>query len=187
METRTSCETEHEFALVLTGITELTTEAEDALFEAGCDDATLSVRFGAVYMTFDRVAHSLKEAILKAIKDVRRANIGAEVLRIDECNLVTQAEIARRMGRTRQLVHQYISGKRGPGRFPAPCCQISEGTPLWAWCEVAYWLRRNNFIKEEDLTKAKTVDSINSNLEFLRQVKADPQLSEELLEAMTGS
>ena len=180
METRNSCEAEHDFALVLTGITELTPEAEDALFEAGCDDATLSVRFGAVYMTFSRVAGSLKDAILSAIRDVRKANIGADVLRVDSCNLVTQAEIGRRMGRTRQLVHQYIAGTRGPGNFPPPCCYIAEGTPLWMWCAVAYWLRQNNMIKDEDLEKAQVIDGINGVLDYLHQWNIDPRLAEEI-------
>ena len=187
MEARTSCDIEHDFALVLTGLTELTTEAENALFEAGCDDATLSVRFGAVYLTFARVAPSLKDAILTAILDVRKANIGADVLRIDACDLITQAEIARRIDRSRQLVNQYITGQRGPGGFPAPACHITEGKPLWLWCEVAYWLRQNNMIKEQDLTKAQTVETINCILDYLHQSTADPKLIEELLGSLKVS
>src|SRR4029079_9205825 len=112
--------TEYDFTLALTGITELTREIEDALFEAGCDDATLSLRCGRIYATFSREADSLKDAILSAINDVRNAGIGADVLRVDECNLITQAEIARKSGRSRQLIHQYIKGIRGPGGFPPP-------------------------------------------------------------------
>ena len=119
MEPGTACECEHDFALVLTGIAELSSEAENALFEAGCDDGTISVRFGRIYMTFSRNAACLKDAILSAIRDVQSAKIGALVLRVDTCNLVTQADIARKIGRTRQLVHQYITGRRGPGGFPA--------------------------------------------------------------------
>ena len=88
------CDTEHDFVLVLAGVTDLTPEQEDVLFEAGCDDATISLRFGTIYLTFARFAPTLKEAVLTALRDVRRANIGAAVRYIDECNLVTQAEIA---------------------------------------------------------------------------------------------
>ncbi len=181
METRTSCEREHDFALVLSGVDDLTPEVMDALFEAGCDDATPSLRFGRVYLTFSRSAPSLKHAILSAIRDVRRAGIGASVLRVDTCNLVTQAEIARRIARSRQLVSLYISGQRGPGSFPPPCCHISEGTPLWAWCEVAYWLRQNNMIKEEEAVDAQAIDLINCLLEFQHQKDSDPDLIEEVL------
>ncbi len=75
-------EREYDFALILTGVHELTAEVEDALFEAGCDDSTLSVQYGCIYMEFSRTATSLKDAILSAIRDVRKANIGAEVARL---------------------------------------------------------------------------------------------------------
>src|SRR5436305_10175909 len=84
---------EHDFTLVLSGITELTPEVQDALFDAGCDDATPSMRCGRPFLTFTRAAPTLKDAILSAISDVKKANIRAEVLRIDVCNLVTQSEI----------------------------------------------------------------------------------------------
>jgi hypothetical protein len=83
MEPNKARENEYDFALVLTGITDLTPEAENALFEAGCDDATLSVRFGRVFVTFSRTASSLKAAILSAIRDVKTANVGADVLRVE--------------------------------------------------------------------------------------------------------
>src|SRR6266446_4112776 len=67
---------EQDFTLVLTGINEISPEAENALFEAGCDDATLSSRCGGVYLTFSRTAGTLKDAILSAIQDVRKARIG---------------------------------------------------------------------------------------------------------------
>src|SRR4051812_16226446 len=88
MADTTACKSEYDFTLVLTGITELTPEAENALFEAGCDDATISVRSGRVFLTFSRTARSLKDAILSAIRNVKQANIGADVLRVDVCNLV---------------------------------------------------------------------------------------------------
>jgi hypothetical protein len=70
---------EHNFSLVLTGIADLSPEVENSLFEAGCDDATLSLRSGRVYATFSRSAISRRDAILSAISDVRKANIGADV------------------------------------------------------------------------------------------------------------
>jgi hypothetical protein len=185
MNTGTPCEVEHDFVLVLAGVTDLTPKQEDALFEAGCDDATISLRFGTIYLTFTRFAPTLKEAVLTALRDVRKANIGAVVRHIDECNLVTQAEIARRIKRSRQLVHQYITGQRGPGGFPGPDCYITEEKPLWRWCEVAYWLRQNNMIKEDTLRDAQLIATINSVLEFQHQKQIEPSLTEEILQLMT--
>jgi hypothetical protein len=166
----------------LDGITALTREAEDGLFEAGCDDATLSVRFGRVYLTFSRTAGTLKDAILSAVRDVKKAGIGAEVRRIDICDLVTQADIARRINRSRQLVHQYITGVRGPGGFPPPICHVADESPLWMWCEVAYWLHQNDMITEDALREAQLVAVINNVLELQHQRKLDPKLAQEVLQ-----
>jgi hypothetical protein len=186
METGKAREQEHDFTLVLTSIAELTPEVEDALFQAGCDDATLSARSGRVFLTFSRKAESLLEAILSAINDVRRASIGADVLRVDDCNLVTQAEIAHRSRRSRQQIHQYITGERGPGSFPPPACNICEGHPLWYWCEVADWLWQNNLIREDVVREAEEVALINSCLEFEHQQKRNPGLAQQVRQSVSG-
>lgn len=181
------CESEHDFTLLLEGISQIDASAENALFEADCDDATVSVRSGRVYLVFSRTAPSLKHAILSAIRDVRASDIGASVLRVDVCDLVTQADIARRIGRSRQLVNQYISGARGPGSFPAPVCNITDGAPLWYWCEVAYWLWQNDFIKEEVLREAQELAVINSILELERQRHIEPALTKEIMKALCSA
>lgn len=184
MKPRKACESEHDFTLVLDGVCELTEEVEDALFEAGCDDATLSVRHRRAFLTFSRVAESLRDAILSAIRDVKKAGIGAEVLRVDTCDLVTQAEIARRIGRSRQLVHQYISGARGPGRFPAPACDITDSAPLWYWCEVADWLHQNDLIKEVAAREAQELSLINAALGLEHQRRREPALTTDILRSL---
>ena len=182
-ETQT-CEREYDFALILTGVNELTSEVEDSLFVAGCDDATLSVQYCFIYMEFSRTATSLKDAILSAIRDVRNANIGADVWRVDESNLVAPAEIARRIGRSRQLVHQYMTGKRGPGGFPTPECNLTDGAPLWSWCAVSYWLSQNDMIRPEELQNAESVATINNALEGFRQRGRNPELVAEIARAV---
>jgi hypothetical protein len=163
------CEQEYDFALSLFGVTELTRNVEDALFEAGCDDATLSWGYGRLFLEFTRSAPSLGEAILSAIRDVRKAKIGADVLMIDECNMVTQAEIASRSGHTRQYISQLINGTRGPGGFPPPHCHLTETVQLWAWCEVSYWMFENNIIKRSIYEESMTVNAINWALEANRR------------------
>lgn len=175
------CQTEYDFTLLLGGISEITDDIAQKLDEAGCDDATLSQRSGRVYLSFSRRSTSMKNAIMSAIQDVLNADVGATIDRIDECSLVTQADIARRIGRTRQLVNQYINGLRGPGYFPPPACNIVDGVPLWYWCEVAYWLFDNNLIKEEDLRDAQEVAAINRVLEFAYQRRTKPELTNEVV------
>ncbi len=163
-----------DFALALDGVKALTREVEDALFEAGCDDATLTWVYGRLWMEFTRTAASLGDAILSAIRDVRRADIGADVLQVDECNMVTQAEIARRAGRSRQYVHQLITGKRGPGNFPPPHCHLTEKVELWAWGEVSPWLYENSVIKQSTHEEFETIEAIN---EALRVGRAEASVS----------
>mgnify|MGYP001038977844 CR=1 FL=1 len=172
------CEREFDFALVVGGVRELTPEVEDALFKAGCDDATVSMRHGRLYVEFSRSAKSFEEAIFSAIRDIRSAGIGAEVLRVDECNLVTASEIARRVGRSRQQIYQYIKGERGPGGFPAPEYYLAEGSPLWAWCAVSYWFAENNILRPEDGWNAEVVAAINNQLEAQQHRERNPELVE---------
>ena len=185
--TKPNCETEYDFALILGGVTELTSSVEDALFNVGCSDATLSMQYGLLYLEFSRTAKSLEDAIISAINDVRKANIGAEVLRVDECNLVTASEIARRIGRSRQLIHQYMTGQRGPGGFPPPECHLTDNAPLWAWCAVSYWLVQNNLLRQEESRNAEVVEAINNWLESARQRQRYPQLLDEITRALQSA
>ena len=182
MDTRDDCVSGHEFVLVLSGVSELGDRVMNALFEAGCDDATPSVRHGRVYLTFEREAVSPREAILSAIRDVLRAGLGASVIYVDDCNLVSQSDIARRIERTRQQVGQYISGQRGPGNFPGPVCGLTENHSLWMWCEVSYWLWQNGIIGEGVLKQSRVVAAINSALDMLHQRRHEALLVDEVLQ-----
>ena len=162
----TNSEREFDFALVLSDEVELSDELEQALYGGACDDCTISSRSGRVYLHFTRSGPSIKAAILSAIVDFRSAKVVGTILRIDESNLVTQAEIARKIGRSRQLIHQYIRGERGPGGFPPPVCDIVDGASLYYWCEVAQWLWENDMITESVLRDAQEVAVINSVLEL---------------------
>ena len=71
----------HSFAVTLAGPSELTPAMADAIFAAGCDDATPSSRGGVVRVGFDREAADLAEAVASAIRDVERA--GYAVARVD--------------------------------------------------------------------------------------------------------
>lgn len=132
-------------------------------------------------MDFDRSAPSLGEAILSAMQSVHEAKTGAKIERVDMCDLVTLSEIGRRIGRSRQLVHQYVHGRGGPGNFPPPACYVADNAPLWFWCEVAFWLHANDMISDVDLQDARDLAAINSVLEFANRRQTDPELTEKVL------
>jgi hypothetical protein len=134
--------TEWSFRLILAGV-ELTDDDLDALYEAGCDDAAFSrERDGRVHALFDREAESAERAVLSAIVDVEKARIGARVVRVlSDDDWLTAAEIAERLGRTRQSIGLLVRGARGPGGFPTPVARQASPNPLWSWSEVAAWFK----------------------------------------------
>jgi hypothetical protein len=75
-------ETEHDFILVFDGVPDLTDEVADALYEAGCDDGTFMMTSGLMYGAFHRVAPHMNDAVAGAIRDVRKADIGARFVRV---------------------------------------------------------------------------------------------------------
>lgn len=69
------------FDVVLKGVTEISDEAADALFDAGCDDATPSSQGGLARLHFDREGPSLEDAIRSAVAQVQSA--GFTVARVE--------------------------------------------------------------------------------------------------------
>ena len=178
-----SCEQEHDFALILGGIGQITPELADAFFEAGCEDATLGMQHGVAHLEFSRSAPSMKVAILSAIHDVCKVGRGVTVRQVDDSNLVTQAEIARRIKKSRQLVNQFILGTRGDGGFPFPL--FVGHKPYWAWCEVSYWLYQNNIVRREVQDEAEVVFTINNALDRIYQERKNGPLVKEITSALS--
>jgi hypothetical protein len=72
----------YEFTIVLSGIDQLTDAVSDALYEAGCDDATVSSVNSVVSLDIDRFAASLGEAIGSAVDEVGRAGFQISYIEI---------------------------------------------------------------------------------------------------------
>jgi hypothetical protein len=161
------------FSLILADPVEINSEIEDALFEAGCEDALLGTRCGVAYLDFDRRAKSLSDAIQTAIRDVHQA--GFQVARVEPDDIVNSAEIARRTGRSRESIRQLVSGARGPGGFPRPVSSITKASPLWNWVEVAEWFSHTQPLAETLVEGATTIGKINAVLEARRRI---PEISE---------
>jgi hypothetical protein len=165
----------HSFTLILSGDGELTEGLQDALFEAGCDDALLGSRGGVLYLDFDREGASLDDAVLSAIGDVERAGTGRRVVRVESGDLVTAGEIARRVGRSRESIRLYALGRRGPGGFPAPAARAKSRSPLYRWSDVAGWLAGAAAAGPELIPPAAgAVELINATLDVRRLAPAVP-------------
>lgn len=154
----------HSFTLVIAGDAG-TDERIDALYEAGCDDATFTHSPTISYGDFDRPARSLLDALLSAIGAVESVE-GLRVRRVESDDLVTVPQIAERLGRTRQSVYQLVNGDRGLGDFPAPVVSARGKGKVWDWAEVAAWADA-----DFDSERAATIGAVNAVL-ALRAARA---------------
>lgn len=80
----------YNFTLILSESSQNIENLEDLLFDAGCDDATLSMSNGITYLEFDREAEKFSTAINSAINQVESINNLFVIKKITDNNLVTQ-------------------------------------------------------------------------------------------------
>jgi hypothetical protein len=158
---------DHHFTLTISGA--LTDDRLDALFEAGCDDATFSTKGPLTFGEFDRDAPTLLDAVLSAITAVESAKIG-EVLHVDPDELVWASEIGERTGRSRQSIDLLVRGQRGPGDFPLPASHATRN-PLWRWSEVEAWFAAYEG-RPVDRERSTVIGTLNGALEARRGLRS---------------
>lgn len=111
----------------------------DALAEAGCDDALVGIgQQCRIALDFTREARTAFDAIASAVRDVKQAIPGAELIEAspDFVGLTDVAEIA---GFTRQNMRKLMVSNLAT--FPVA---VHEGTPsLWHLATVLTWLRED--------------------------------------------
>lgn len=126
------------FSVIVRG--HMTPAVIDAIHEAA-PDAMLSIdrdELGGL-IEFERDAGDEPlETMLQAMDSIEKI-AGIRVERLEPDELVYAAEIAERVGRTRQSVDQLSKGERGPGDFPLPVTHADRRNPLWRWSEVEDW------------------------------------------------
>lgn len=157
----------------------------DALYEAGWDDATVSLDpavGGPGVAAFDREAHSAVEAIASAIRQGRSA--GVTITAVGE-DLVTLTEIADRAGRTVATADHWATGRRGPGNFPQPKVRRLRAS-LYSWAQVASWLRDHGLaqVSPADVETARMCEIADS---LVRAHRLQRELSPDDRELLTGA
>src|SRR5581483_10886346 len=176
----------YNFILDLEGVDISEPERLEALYEAGCDDATFGADSGHPVAIFHRRARSLPSAVGTAISAVESAVPGLFVRAVTaEWDLVTISQIAQRTGRTRESIRQLATGKRGPGDFPRPVYSAG-GHDVYAWHAVWNWLlmRKGEFVAPEPfkMSDGEFLAALNAALEFRRWARRelDPEAREVL-------
>jgi hypothetical protein len=150
----------------------------DALYEAGCDDATFATDAGGAYAVFHRQAPTPEQAVLSAIRSVESAGGPVRAVRVAaEDDWLTTAEIAERIGRSRQSISQLVRGERGPGGFPAPVARCGARSPLFSWAEVRVWFARHLPSEAPTPTEHMSADffaAVNDRLDLRERLRRVP-------------
>jgi hypothetical protein len=166
----------YSFTLFLHGVDVLSDESMDALFEAGCDDATFGARDSVQYAAFDREAGSFSKALASAIHDVTKALPGLAVVRVEPDDLVSMAAIAERSGRSRESIRLLAADRRGPGGFPSPIAYVDHKTRLWHWPDVAHWLIEHDKAKVDvDADAADLIAALNAAYDLREHTQRLPK------------
>lgn len=149
------------------------------LGEEGCDDALIGVgQSGRLALQFTRAAENAFDAILSAIKDVKRAIPDAQLIEATP-DLVGLSDIAEILGYSRQYIRKLMLNNRAS--FPAP---IHEGkAALWHLFSVLNWLQQENrYSTDEPLLD---VAKANMQLNIAKEtVSLDPSLQAEVISAV---
>lgn len=138
----------------------------DALFENGCDDATISTgQLGMLSLSFTREAINASVAVESAINDVKKAIPSAKLVEATP-DIVNISEISSILGHSRQYTRKLFNSNASS--LPAP---IHIGNPsIWHLSEVLDWLK---FLGKQE-------NKINENLfelsHITRQINIKRQL-----------
>jgi hypothetical protein len=83
----------HRFTLILSGVSDLTPELADALYEATHGDIECNMLDGVAFLEFERAAPTLRDAITSAIREVEASGAGVRVVRVESEAANTIAKI----------------------------------------------------------------------------------------------
>ena len=138
----------------------------DALFENGCDDATISTgQLGMLSLSFTREAINASEALESAINDVKKAIPSAKLIEATP-DIVNISEISSILGHSRQYTRKLFNSDTSS--LPAP---IHIGNPsIWHLSEVLDWLK----------SVGKQENKINENLFELSHITREINIKRQL-------
>jgi hypothetical protein len=169
-------EKEHEFTLILDGIPSFTPEILDALYEAGCDDGLLSRCDGVVSIDFGRIAPSREDAIVSAIRDIEKANVGARVVRVEASELDSTEGID---GEILRLIRGCPTESLNGGYMDAGWARAGD-KPEWRnenWSvslndeSLLLWVVCDSAGNTKDRKQGFTIDQVDQVLEWAERVK----------------
>ena len=139
----------HEFKLLLEGLPP--DELLDQLMDTAQPDILIHCEpiRRSTEVIFIREAPTMIDAIVAAVHEVEACGLVPCRISGGDSDLVTLGMIADRVGRTREAVRLWETGRTGPGGFPSPV-DTDASTRYYRWSQVVPWLREQMGIPLED-------------------------------------
>ena len=130
----------------------------ERLGETGCTDALVGIgQAGRLAFRFTRDANSAIEAVLSAVKNIKKAIPEATLIEAAP-DLVGLSDIANILGYSRQNIRKLMMNNLVS--FPAP---IHEGkTMLWHLSSILTWVKESNRYQIDELL----LDIANANMQL---------------------
>lgn len=173
------------YTLIIEGIDLESDEPLDKL--AGLEfDATLARQGGVTTASITiESASGAWPALCGGVAGLESICPTLRVIRLDP-DLVSIADIADRLDRTRESIRLTVNGDRGVGGFPPPVGTVGEATRVWEWAAVNDWFRTNVGIgDEESLIDHEMATLFNAQL-LTRYVTHPPATSTEKVPARSA-
>lgn len=158
----------------------------DALFEAGCDDATIGVgQKGRIALDFTREASSALDAMTSAIENVKKAIPGARLIEATP-DLVGMSDVAEIVGCSRQNMRKIFVNYRC--ELPSPVYS-GRSIDLYHLYHVLRWLsKREDYNIEKALVEISHASMLLNTCRQSREVEetVEPKLKAQFKERFSG-
>ena len=145
----------------------------DALFEAGCDDALISMgKQGYLAADFTRESPSAYDAIKTAVEAITKAISHAKLIKAGPY-IANLSEMANLFGCSKQNLSKYSRGE-SPKSDSFPCPIVSGKVDYWYVLDVALWFSKNKTkqnkmnIMKQDIDNLKAIHDLNIAIEEVR-------------------
>lgn len=130
----------------------------EQIYAAFEGDVEVEMSRGVVLLRVTQEADSMAEAIRFSVLALK--GLGLQVARFGPESLVSAAQIAERLGLSRERVSQLLQS----GILPAPVAALEERSPMYRWPDVVERLAGTERVDEGDLEAARALERANAAL-----------------------
>ena len=152
-----------QFTLIVEGPDLQSEPLIDALFDAGCDDATVGRVDGVQYVDFDRDADNLGDAVLSAVRDLETLE-GVRVIRVADADIVSRADIVARTLRSYRCIESFPTIAHQPSGFPSFLAHPGSRSLVGHRFDIPHSLRGGSASRQTSTTPSVPSSTQNWNV-----------------------